>query len=278
MDEGKENKESLDLSIIIISTNEGHYLERCLESIFSHKHNFSFECIVIDNGSTDNTWEIITEKFKNPEIKPIKNEKKLGFIENNNMGIKMAKGKYVLLLNPDTILKPDTLEKMIEFMEKTPDAAVSTCKIYFPSGEIQHNVRSFPTPLTYFIRILHIDKLFPNLKTVRKYLLKDWDRNKNSQVDWFITAFFFMRKKAIEELGILDENLTQPFYCEDLEWCFRAKINGWKAYYVAETDIIHDYQQDSRKRINKLTFVHLINILKFYKKHWKSYITGEYKK
>lgn len=266
-----------ELSIIIISTNEGHYLDRCLESIFSRPHSFDFECIVIDNGSSDSTWSLITEKYKDPRIVPVKNSRKLGFIENNNIGIKRAQGNYILLLNPDTVLKPDTLEKMIDFMEHTPDAAVATCKIFFPTGEIQHNVRSFPTPLTYFIRILHIDKVLPNLKTVRKYLLKDFDRDKTSQVDWFITAFFFMRKKAIDLLGILDETLTQPFYCEDLEWCFRAKISGWKCYYVPATDIIHDYQQDSRKRINRLTFVHLTNIFKFFRKHWKSYLKGTYK-
>ena len=266
-----------DLSIIIISTNEGHYLDRCLKSIFSHEHKINFECIVMDNGSTDNTWSLITEKYSNPQIIPVKNKTKLGFIENNNIGLKMAHGNYILLLNPDTIIKPDTLEKMIDFMDHTPDAAVATCKIFFPTGDIQHNFRSFPTPLTYFLRILHIDNIFPNLKTIRKYLMKDFDRDNTSQVDWFITAFFFMRKKAIDVLGILDENLTQPFYCEDLEWCFRAKINGWKAYYVPTTDIIHDYQQDSRKRINRLTFVHLTNIVKFFKKHWRSYIKGEYK-
>jgi hypothetical protein len=267
-----------DLSIIIISTNEGHYLDRCLASIFSNPHKLDFEVIIFDNASSDNTWELITEKYKRPEIVPVKNRTKLGFIENNNLGLKRAHGNYILLLNPDTILKPDTLEKMMEFMEHTPDAAVATCKIFFPTGEIQHNVRSFPTPLTYFLRILHIDKVFPNLPPIRRYLLKDFDRDRTAQVDWFITAFFFMRKKAVDFLGILDENLTQPFYCEDLEWCFRARISGWKAYYVPATDIIHDYQQDSRKRINRLTFVHFVNILKFFRKHWKSYLTGAYKK
>lgn len=262
-----------DLTVVVISTNEADYLRACLRSVFRSKGNF--ECIVMDNASTDETPAVLSAEFKDDRLTSVRNPRKLGFIENNNIAMRMARGRYVLLLNPDTVVEPEAFEVMTRFMDGHPDAAVSTCRLYYRDGTPQPNCRRFPTPLTYLYRITGLDKLFPRHRAVRRYLLADFDFGKSQKVDWFITAFFFMRKAVIDKIGRLDESLLQPFYCEDLEWCYRARREGYSNYFVAGTSIIHDYQQTSRRKIGRLTWVHLCNIMLFYKRHGWSLLRGE---
>jgi GT2 family glycosyltransferase len=265
-----------DLTVITISTNEGSLLDPCLASVF--KSDVRFECIVFNNASSDGTASLLREKFADPRLRVVTNPSKKGFIENNNDGFRLARGRYVLLLNPDTVVQPDTFKKMIDFMDTHPRAAVATCQLRNLDGTRQHNVRRFPTPLTYFYRILQLDKAFPHHRTVGKYLLSDMQWSETQPTDWFITAFFFMRKSVIDAIGPFDQSLLQPFYCEDLEWCYRSRINGYKNYYVADTSILHHYQQTSRRKIGRLTAVHLFNILVFFRKHGWSMLLGREKR
>lgn len=258
-----------DVTVIVISTNEGELLDACLTSVLQSV-DVTFECLVFNNASRDNTAALMRDKFTDERITCLTNQRKLGFIENNNIGLRRAKGRYVLLLNPDTRVHPDTLSTMVHFMDIHPKGAVATCRLTYRDGTPQANVRRFPTPLTYFYRITMLDKLFPDHDVVKRYLLEDLNLSYTQDVDWFITAFFFMRRSIVDEIGPLDEKLMQPFYCEDLEWCYRSKLHGYRNYYVADASIVHDYQQTSRKKIGKLTFVHVCNILRFYQKHGRS--------
>ena len=263
------------VSVVVISTNEGEELRACLESLY--RNEIAFECIVVDNASTDDTPLILSAYRQREGFRSIRLEEKKGFIENNNLAMQEARGRYVLLLNPDTIVQANTLASMVEFMEKYPQCAVATCRLVFPDGSIQHNCRTFPTPVTYFIRILRLDTLFPNMKVVRDYLMKDFLHSEVAEVDWFITAFFFMRRSHIDEIGGLDRTLLQPFYCEDLEWCFRAALSGHKRYFVPDTEVIHAYRRSSRAGINRLTWIHLANIALFYRKHGMSMLLGRHR-
>ncbi len=263
---------NLDLTVIIISTNEADSLDRCLASVFQNKARF--ECIVFNNACTDQTKYLITEKYKDDRLSVIDNTTKKGFIENNNVGLEKASGRYVLFLNPDTIVQPDTFDVMIRFMDAPPDAAVSTCRLFYPDGSIQKTVRRFPTLLTYVYRIPPLDRIFRHHKAPERYLMDQMNRNKTQEVDWFITAFFFMRKSVVDEIGPLDKRLLQPFYIEDLEWCYRARLKGYRNFYVAETSVVHEYQQTSRKKFSRLTLVHFCNVLLFYRKHGWSILTG----
>jgi hypothetical protein len=262
-----------DVTVVVISTNEADELDPCMASVLSSPADF--DVIVFDNASTDRTGELLARKYRDERVRVVTNRTKLGFIENCNEGIALSQGRYVLLLNPDTIIKPDTLAEMVRFMDNQPDAAVATCRMLYPDGTHQAHVRRFPTLRTYFWRISRLDRLFPRRQSVDRYLMNDLRHDRPSQVDWFITAFFFMRKAVIAEIGDLDRRLLQPFYCEDLEWCYRARLRGYKNYYLPNVEITHMYRQSSSKRFNRLSLVHLCNIALFFWKHRAPLFAGK---
>lgn len=262
----------IDVSIIIVGTNERDHMFKCLNSIRNSATTYTIETIAIDNASQDGTSDMIRKQFS--EVILIRNEKKLGYICNNNLGMKIAKGRYIFLLNSDIELQKNTLQVMMDFMERHTDCAVSACKLTFDDGTLQLTCRRFPTPLTYLSRISHFFrwvKLSKNLshnRFVHSYLMLDYDHKTAREVDWALSAAFLMRKSANSDIGVYGEQLVQPFYLEDMDWCFRAHVKGWKVYYIAEVCAVHYYRRDSVKKFGKLSFVHMANILIFYKKHW----------
>ena len=271
----------MDVSIIVVGTNERHHLEKCLASIRQSKTTYSVEVIVVDNASSDGTYEMVKATY--PGVRLIRLEEKKGYIHNNIMATQQSRGRYVLLLNSDIELMPDTLQRMVDFMEKTPDAAVSSSRLLFEDGTLQLTCRKFPTPLIYLSRLPHFfrwikaGKRFSNHALVRDYLMLDVDHTKTRSVDWVLSALFLMRRSAMDKIGGLDPNLFQPFYLEDVEWCFRAKINGYKTYYVGEAHAIHYYRRDSVRKFGRLSIVHMLNILYFFNKHGLSMILGKHR-
>jgi len=261
----------LDVSIIVVGTNEKDDINRCLNSIAKSKVNFTMETILVDNASNDGTTEMVKSYFK--DVKIIRNEQKLGYIYNNNLAMRMAGGRYILLLNADIDLDNNTLQFMVNFMDKHPEAAVSGCKLVFDDGALQLTCRQFPTPLIYlarlphFLRWLKFGKRFSSTAVVHRYLMRDYDHKQTREVDWLLSAFFLLRKSAIEDIGMLSKRLLQPFYLEDVEWCFRAHVKKWKVYYVPEAQAIHSYKRGSVKTFGKLSWVHLGNILIFFMMH-----------
>lgn len=264
----------VDISVITVGTNEKDFVCRCLDSINRSETNYSVETILVDNASSDGTSEIVKEKYKNTIL--LRNQKRLGYIHNNNLAIKMAKGRYIMLINSDIELSEDTIQVMVGFMDRHPDAAASACRLNFDDGTLQLNCRRFPTPLTYFSRIPHFfywirfGKKFAKTNAVARYLMLNYDHKHATEVDWVVSALWCMRRAAIDDIGMLDEKLISPFYLEDVDWCFRAHLKRWKVYYVPETHAIHFYRRNSVRRFSKLSLVHLLNILIFYKKHWLS--------
>lgn len=272
----------IDVSIIVVGTNEKYFIYKCLNSIVQSKTEYRIETILVDNASTDGTYEMVKEKF--PEVILLRNEKKIGYIQSNNLAMAKATGRYVLLINSDIELREDTLQVIVDFMDRHHDVAVSTCRLIFDDSTLQLNCRRFPTPLTYisrlphFLRWLKIGKKFAMSKAVRRYLMLDYDRKKAKEVDWVVSALFFMRRKAIEDIGMLDEQLIPPFYLEDVDWCFRAHLKGWNVYYVPETTATHYYQRGSVRKFNKLSIVHLLNTIIFFKKHGWSMLLKKHRK
>ena len=271
----------MDVSIVVVGTNEKDHLKKCLESIAQSRTVYTLETIVIDNASSDGTYEMVESQY--PQVRLVRNEKKLGYIHNNVIGTGLSKGRYVLLLNSDIELMPDTIQYMVKFMDQTPDAAVSSSKLVFEDGTLQLTCRQFPTPLIYFNRLPHFfrwvksGKKYSFSTIVQDYLMKDYDHLKTRRVDWVLSALFLMRRSAIEQIGGLDKDLFQPFYLEDVEWCFRARINRWNVYYVPEVYAIHYYRRDSVKKFNWLSIVHILNILYFFNKHGVSMLMGKHK-
>ena len=224
------------LSIVIVSFNVEELLAKCLESIEKYSEGITKEVFVVDNNSSDNTVLRIRKDF--PKVTLIANKKNLGFSKANNQALKKAKGDYLLVLNPDTELKQSTLAKMIDFMRKNKDVAVSTCRVELVDGSLDRDCRRhFPTPWRSFCHFSNLSKIFPKSKIFDGYHMGYVPDTAEHEVDACAGAFMIIRATAIKKVGYFDEDFF--FYGEDLDWCFRFKEAGYRIIYTPITKIIH---------------------------------------
>lgn len=264
----------MDVSIIIINYNTKDILKECLTSlslaIDEAKGQLNIEVIVVDNGSVDGSGIMINRDF--PEYKLIANKDNLGFSKANNLGIKIARGKYILLLNSDTKVFPGTIPKIYKFMEENPNAGVSTCQVELTDGSLDPAChRGFPTPWASFCYFTKLEKLFPKTKFFSGYHQYYKDLNTLHEIDSPSGAFYFIRKKTIDSVGLLDEDYFM--YGEDLDWSYRIKKKGWTIYYFPFDKILHYKKQSGRlskdyktsKEINSF-FYQTMEL--FYQKHY----------
>lgn len=215
----------INLSIVIVSFNSKDFLVNCLDSLL--KSDFDIEIIVVDNASKDGTQKVM-ERY--PTIKFIENKQNLGFSKANNIGIKKISGKYILFLNPDTIVRKDTLKTLVPFMEKTNDAGIVTCKVVLPNGELDDSChRGMPTPWNAFCYFLGLEKLFPHSKIFSGYHMGWMDYSKTHEINACAGSFMLVRREAGDQVGWWDEDFF--FYGEDLDFCLKTKEKGWKVYY-----------------------------------------------
>ncbi len=228
-------EKKIKLSIIIVNFNTQIFLDKCLKSISeSNLFHDDFEVMVVDNASK----EECKLKDHNLQIKLIKNKEKERFATVNNQGIKIAKGEYILLLNPDTVIPSDTISFMINFMDSNPKVGIATCKVLLESGELDDaSHRGMPTPWNAFCQFFGLAKLFPFSKFLNGYHLGYCQLDKTHEIDACAGAFMLVRKIAGEKINWLDENYF--WYGEDLDFCFRVKQAGWKIMFVPEVQITH---------------------------------------
>jgi len=236
----------MQLSVIIVNYNVRAFLENSLISVKKAMSSVTGEIIVVDNASDDGSVEMVRQKF--PDVMLIESGKNVGFAAGNNMALRTSRGKYILLLNPDTIVQEDTFRVMIDFLEGHPDAGIAGCKILNPDGSLEPACRrSFPTPWAAFTKIMGLSALFPRSPFFGRYNLAYLDPEVTYEVDAVSGSFMFARRSILDEVGGLDEQFFM--YGEDLDWCYRVKQAGWKVYYVHTTQIIH-YKGESTRRSN----------------------------
>jgi hypothetical protein len=206
---------------------------------------------VVDNASSDDSVEKV--KRRHPGAKLIVNGENLGFAAANNQALRLASGRYVLLLNPDTVLRRDTIRTMVEFLDEHPDAGGAGCKVINPDGSLQLACRrGFPTPGVAFFKMVGLSGLFPKSRTFGAYNLTYLDPDSVTEVDAISGSFMMLRKEALDRVGFLDEAFFM--YGEDLDICYRIKRAGWKIYYVPLTEIIH-FKGESAKTVPTLKSV-----------------------
>jgi GT2 family glycosyltransferase len=255
----------MDLSIIIVNYNVKYFLEQCLHSVLNSSKKIKSEIFVVDNNSVDGSCMMIKEKF--PRVKLIENKKNLGFARANNQAIKKATGKYILILNPDTVVEEDTFEKCIKFMESNKDAGSLGVKMIDGKGRyLPESKRSLPTPEVAFYKIFGLSSLFSKSRRFGQYHLGYLDKEQIHEVDVLPGAFILVRKKLLLDIGLLDENFFM--YGEDIDLSYRIKQAGYKNYYFPETTIIH-YKGESTKKgsINYVVLFYNAMII-FAKKHF----------
>jgi GT2 family glycosyltransferase len=234
-----------DVSIIVVNYNARVLLEACLTSIDQQVKGLACEVVVIDNGSTDGSLEAVQARF--PHVLVIANGTNLGYSRAVNQGLRVARGRYLLLLNNDAVVQPLAVEKLVAFLEARPQAGMVGCKVLNPDRSIQETARAFPSPLNaLFGRKTLLTRLFPHNRFYQRYIISRPGSVAHAvEVDWVSAACALVRRQAIQEVGALDEGFF--LYFVDTDWCRRLKERGWQIYYDPEAEIIHhEHQGGSR--------------------------------
>jgi hypothetical protein len=281
----------VDLSIIIVTFNSESTIVECVDSILNTLKEHTFEIIISDNSENPDTGNVIKKSFdENKQLTFIHNEKNLGFSKANNVGLKKADGKYVLFLNPDTIVYDQTIDSMIEFMKKNIDCGAATCFVELPDGRLDDSShRGFPTPIRALSHFSGLSKLFPKNKILGGYNLSYLDLTKTHEIESLAGSFMIMPYAVGKKLDWWDEDYF--FYGEDIDFCYRIKKAGYKIYFVPEFKALHmkgissgikkvskDVTKAS-KQTKKLAQYHRFKAMEiFYDKHYKelypSYVSG----
>ncbi|HEX6288540.1 MAG TPA: glycosyltransferase family 2 protein [Herpetosiphonaceae bacterium] len=225
-----------DISICMVSLNCLDVLKACLESLRANRSSVSFEIIVVDNASTDGTVEYIRQHA--PDVQLVLNDDNAGFTRATNQAIERSTGKYILWLNTDTILKPDSLRRLQDFLEATPQAGIVGPKVLNPDGTFQPQCkRGLPTPLASLCYMLKLDRLWPKNRLVGQYLLTYLPVEQAHQVDAVSGCCLMARRSVWEQIGPLDEQIFA--FGEDIDWCVRANDAGWQVWYYPGSSIVH---------------------------------------
>jgi len=233
------------ISIIIVNYKVPQYLMEALDSLRLAELYGKSEVIVVDNASNDNSRELITSNFE--EVQWIQLKKNIGFGKACNAGAVCARGKYLLLLNPDTIVSSSTLKNAVEFMEANPKAGLMGPKILNPDGTLQLSCRrSDPTPMVAFYYFSGLSRLFPKSKRFGHYNLTYMDENEAAHVDVVSGSFMFMPLHLFKTIGGFDERFFM--YGEDIDLCFRIRQQGYEVWYYPAIEIIHLKGKSSAKR------------------------------
>jgi len=262
-----------DLAIIIVNYNVCELLRNCLSSVATSTGDISFELCVVDNKSVDGSSDMVANEF--PDVHLIANCENVGYPAANNQGMRhfgidteANEFRYVLLLNPDTVVPPDALVKMTVYMDEHPNIGIIGPKLVLADGQLDLACRrSFPTPEISFYRMLGLSKLFPKSERFGRYNMTYTDENQSTEVDSVVGAFMMVRSSAATADGLLDERFWM--YGEDLDWAKRIKDFGWKVLYYPEVKVLHIKRASSRqnKRARKEFYRAM---LIFYYKHYRA--------
>lgn len=250
----------MDLSVIIVSFNVREYLKQCLISVRKAAESVECEIFVVDNNSTDASCDMVRNEF--PEVNLIKNKINSGFSSANNLAIIKANGRYVLLLNPDTLIESDTFSKCIGFMKSHSDAGALGVKMVNGEGRyLPESKRAFPDPLTAFFKTFGLSAIFPRSLFFNRYYLTDIGSDETAPTEAISGAFMFLRKEAIMKAGLLDEDFFM--YGEDIDLSLRIKQAGYNNYYFPEVCIAH-FKGRSTSRDNYTDIRHFYNAMRIY--------------
>ena len=256
----------MDVSVIIVNYNTKKLTMDCIRSVLQSKTRYAYEIILVDNASADGTADAVEAAF--PAVKLIRNDRNAGFSKANNQGIRIAAGRYILLLNSDTVVEPETLERMVEYMDRHPEVGASGCKLVLPDGSLDEACkRGFPTPKAAFYYAFGFSKRHPHDPKYNQYKLTHLHPDEIHEVDCLVGAFMLVRKEAIDEVGLLDEEFFM--YGEDIDWCYRIKQAGWKIMYVPVTTVIHYKGASSRKKPFRIVYEFHRAMILFHRKHYR---------
>ena len=264
---------AIDISIVVVSYNVKEYLRNCLESVIRYSSPRRVEIIVVDNHSEDGSIEMVRREF--PSVKLTANDENYGFSRANNQGMRQSEGRYILLLNPDTLLWEDTLSVTHDYMEKHPEVGCVGIKTYTASGSVFPNGSSFPAAWKVMAKFLMVKKMLPN-RWIRRHFSSSMgrlfsyyaNREVEREVDMVGGFFMFIRREIIDTVGLMDENYFLEV--EDSDWCMRMKRMGWRVKYIPYASFTHLIGKSiDRYRFSQSSFLNeFTNTMRFYRKFY----------
>lgn len=255
----------MQLSVIILNYNVRYFLELCVLSVQKALSTIDGEIIVVDNNSPDDSCEMMKQRF--PNVKLIENKENSGFPKGNNIGVAVAQGEYICILNPDTVVAEDTFTKVLAFAKKQKELGIVGVKLIDGAGNfLPESKRGIPTPFVAFTKITGLYKIFPKSSLFNKYYAQHLSENETGKVDILVGAFMLMKRDLYNEVGGFDENCFM--YSDDIDLSYRILQNGKSNYYFHETTVIH-YKGEST--IKDGTYMKRFQEAMhfFYKKHFE---------
>lgn len=225
----------MDVTVIIVNWNTRGLLFNCLKSLKENAGDVDYEVIVVDNNSSDGSPDMVRKEY--PEVQLIVNDENIGFAAANNKAIPIAEGRYVLLLNSDTIITDKVVEKTVAYADENIEAAAVGCQIRRDPETVQMTCFRFPSVLNVFLTAFGFSRTFKNNRVLGREWMLWWKRDSERQVDVVSGMYMLVRKKAIEDVGLMDDSFF--FYYEETDWCYRFRQAGWKALFYPHASIIH---------------------------------------
>jgi N-acetylglucosaminyl-diphospho-decaprenol L-rhamnosyltransferase len=225
----------VDLSVSIISYRTPALLQLCLEAIGRERSALNLEVIVVDNASGDGSPELVETRF--PWVRVIRNDRNLGFGAAHNQALRLARGRYWLVLNSDAVLTSGAAATLVDFMDAAPDVAVAGPMLRHPGGSVQSSRRRFPTVATLFVESTQVQRFWPENRVLQQYYVVDRRDDEQQDVDWLVGACLCVRAAAATQVGLFDERFFM--YSEELDWCRRFRAAGWRVVYVPSAEVRH---------------------------------------
>lgn len=260
----------VDLSVLILNWNARDYLVACLQSILSQNWQCALEVIVVDNASNlDDAVAVVRRDF--PQVQLIAHPQNVGFAAGNNIGLRAARGRHVLFLNPDTVVHEGALDVLVRWMDEHPNVGACGPKLLNSDGTLQASCRAFPSIGAGFFRNTPLGRLWPDNPWTRSYLMQSFDHDREAAVDWLSGSALLVRRQALAALqkqeGVVWDS-KYFMYCEDVDLCYRLKVLGWPRFYVPHAVITHRIGASSDWAQGAMIRRFHASMLRFYFKHY----------
>ena len=223
---------SVDVSVVVVNYNTAHLLHEMRDALNRSQGSLTLQTIIIDNASRDDSVQMLRRDFSDAEL--IFNSLNVGFGRANNQALPLVTGRYVLLLNTDAFVSPDTLTKTVAYMDAHPDAGILGVRLIGRDGVLQPSCRYFPTPLNVFLHRSGLRRFFPRVRMVDDMA---WDHASVRDCDWVPGCYFLLRREVVEKVGLFDPRYF--LYCEEVDLCNAAKRKGWRVVYFPGVDVVH---------------------------------------
>lgn len=262
---------TLRLAVVIVSWNTAQLLRQCLltlktDLVRSGLSDSNCSVFVVDNNSSDGSAELVANEF--PWVKLTANQENLGFAKANNQALNMVSAEYILLLNPDTEVKPGALSTLMDFLDAHPKAAVVAPQLLNSDGSIQRSCRAFPSFSGMLFELLGLSRLMPNVKKFREYKMLDWQHDDERQVDQPEGACLLIRSSVFDQIGYLDEGYFMLF--EEVDWCYSVKNAGWEIWFTPTAQVLHHYGQSIKQVKVKMILSSHRGLYRFWYKHYRN--------